>query len=164
MKKILFAVSITVILLFSGHIGAHDRKFVTQIPRIINPEFSIKHLKDDGETHQILFEGFKESVGIESGKVTMTSGQKGEKHNTEIYEEVLIITEGKGSIDVDGEKHSLTKGDALYIPPHHVHQLICNKGNKLEYIYVAAPTFIPPHMKSQLKTQPLKLKKRGPDK
>jgi len=151
------AVLLIAALLVSGQLYAHDRKFVTPFPKGIAALFSIKHLSDRGEPHQTLFEGLKDSVGIESGRVTMTSGKKGERHNTEIYEEVLLILEGKGSVEIDGERHALTKGDVVYIPPHQIHQMMSDRGAELEYLYVAAPTFIPPHME----LQPSKLKKKG---
>lgn len=158
MIKTLFITVMISIVLFVGSLEAHDRKFSTISTKTINPTFTIKHLNNDGEPHQVLFEGFKESVGIESGKVTMSGGQKGEKHSTEIYEEVLIILDGTGEIEMDGEKHKVTKGDSVYIPPHLVHQLSCDKGDKFEYIYVAAPTFLPSFM--QIRSTPPKEKKK----
>jgi len=160
MHKTLPLLLTVAVLLSSSHLWAHDRKFVTPVPKTIAAEFSIKHLDQGGEAHQVLFEGFKGSVGVESGKVTMNGGQKGEKHSNEIYEEVLIILEGRGTIEVEGKEFTIKKGDAVYIPPYHVHQMMCDSGSNLEYVYVAAPTFIP----LNIELQPSKLKKKNTEK
>lgn len=157
MKITLFIMPILVAMLYCDQLAAHDRKFVSPPPRTLTAEFSIKHLgSDDG--HQPLFEGFKDSVGIESGRVLMSKGQKGERHSTEIYEEVLLILKGSGSIEVEGKKFEIGEGDVVYIPPHHVHQLT-SKGKNLEYVYVAAPTFLP----FPFELQPSKLKSQQKD-
>lgn len=97
-----------------------------------------QHLKKDS-AYQPLVEGDKQSVSLESGRVTILRGKRGEKHSTKSYEEILIVLRGKGSIDVEGTIYPLEEGDTIYIPPQRFHQLRNDRSDSLEYIYVAAP-------------------------
>ena len=98
----------------------------------------IEGLKKD-DKYQPLLEGNKNSVKMEAGRVTKLCGEKGSLHSTKNYEEILMVLEGKGVINIGGKEYSVKAGEIIYIPPHHEHQVRNDKSQKFEYIYVAAP-------------------------
>lgn len=138
MKRVI--IFVVTILLFCGNVFSHDKPFAKiPAPKDIKPVFFIQHLASDNK-YQPLLESFKNSIGLEAGRVIKTKGESGEKHSTKIYEEILIVLEGKGYIEIEGDRHSLSEGDVVYIPPQKEHQLGNEKNKRFEYVYVAAPT------------------------
>ncbi len=117
---------------------AHAHTKIVSAASKPKPDVLKQHLKKDSE-YQPLVEGNKQSVSLESGRVTILRGNKGERHSTKSYEEILIVLRGKGSIDVEGTIYPLEEGDTIYIPPQRFHQLRNERSDSLEYIYVAAP-------------------------
>lgn len=69
----------------------------------------------------------------------------GARHVQELHihpdaEELVVITEGKGTIDLDGSLTDVSAGDVIYIPPDAEHQL-SNTGNDfLGALFINVPT------------------------
>ena len=83
--------------------------------------------------------GPPETVTMRSGLVVLESGKSVGKHNTEGYEEVLVVLEGAGEMMITGgPKLELSGGSIAYCPPRTEHDVMCTSSAKLKYVYVVA--------------------------
>ena len=83
--------------------------------------------------------GPPETVTMHSGLVVLEPGKSVGKHNTENYEEVLVILEGAGEMMITGgPKLELKGGSIVYCPPRTEHDVICTGSAKLRYVYIVA--------------------------
>ncbi len=83
--------------------------------------------------------GPPESVSMRSGLVLLNPGESVGTHNTNNFEEIVIVLEGNGEAQIKGHDPSvISRGDAIYIPPETEHNMV-NAGKEiLRYIYVVA--------------------------
>jgi quercetin dioxygenase-like cupin family protein len=92
----------------------------------------------DSVNYQPVFEGPADTVSFYSGVVTLKPGEEGEIHNTEAYEEMIIILTGKGQLSLSsGDSLSLEYGRIGYVPPNTEHHIVNDGPENLKYIYVA---------------------------
>ncbi len=83
--------------------------------------------------------GPPESSTMRSGFVTLAPGKSVGKHNTEKYEEMVIVFEGKGEMQITGgDTFSCSRGDVMYCPPHTEHDVVNTGKGELRYLYVVA--------------------------
>ncbi len=54
---------------------------------------------------------------------TLQPGQRTDRHYHRVAEEIYLILEGSGVVEVDGEERPVVPGDAVLIPPGAWHQL-----------------------------------------
>ena len=88
-----------------------------------------------------LLGGPPESVTMRSGAVTLQPGKTVGKHNTESYEEFIIVLRGQGSMILsDGKLLDMRIGCAVYCPPDTEHDVRNTGAEPLSYIYVVAKT------------------------
>ncbi len=120
-------------ILFFVPILAEDT-LKTPTPQVIKYE--------KGKTDYVrLLGGPPESFGMRSGLVSLQPGQSVGKHNTEEYEELLIVLQGQGEMQIAGGKTlNLTINSAAYCPPHTEHNVLNTSKEPLYYIYVVAKT------------------------
>lgn len=92
---------------------------------------------DRNEYFRILDE--QKAVTMRSGLVALKPGEEVGSHNTENYEECVIILEGNGEIESAGlSRRKIGYGQVAYNPPQTQHNII-NTGDKpLRYIYIVA--------------------------
>jgi mannose-6-phosphate isomerase-like protein (cupin superfamily) len=97
-------------------------------------------LENTGHEFFRILGGEKLTAGMKSGLITLNPDTSVGLHSTDNREEVLLILEGTGEAHIAGFEPLLISPDmAVYIPPHHQHD-IKNTGVKcLRYIYVVAP-------------------------
>jgi|WetSurSiteA1Bulk_404760.scaffolds.fasta_scaffold278685_1 mannose-6-phosphate isomerase-like protein (cupin superfamily) len=74
--------------------------------------------------------------------VTLKSGESVGEHSTSDYEEMLIIINGSGKVDINNGESFLKveKGQIACIPPGTVHKATNNNNSSLQYIYVVSKT------------------------
>ena len=91
--------------------------------------------------YQRLLGGPPDTYSMHSGLVTLAPGKTVGKHNTEQYEEAIVVLQGEGTMTTkDGVILPLKFGRMLYCPPHTEHD-VQNIGNDpLKYIYIVAKT------------------------
>ena len=95
----------------------------------------------EGDEYQRLLEGPPQTIGFRSGRVVLQPGESVGVHNTEIYEEVVIVLDGKGeAISKDNPPLQIAAGCLLYVPPHTEHNIKNTGTSPLKYIYIVAPT------------------------
>lgn len=83
--------------------------------------------------------GPPETVTMRSGLVVLTSGKSVGTHNTDNYEEVLVVLEGKGKMVITGGATlQLKSGAVAYCPPKTEHNVSCTGPGRLKYLYIVA--------------------------
>ena len=96
---------------------------------------------DDSDPDQPLLTGPPQTKGFHSGKVILQPGKEIGFHNTERYEEVIVVLEGKGqAISKGNEPLDFEAGCIVYVPPHTEHNMKNTGTTPLKYIYIVAPT------------------------
>ncbi len=104
------------------------------IPKVVKMDKSV-------EEHQSLLGGPPHTLAIQSGLVVIMPGDSIEVHNTENYEEVLVILEGVGQMIItDGPVLNLDVNVIAYCPPQTEHYVTNTGSNALRYIYIVADT------------------------
>lgn len=107
----------------------------------ISPQPKLITLQLDSSTYQHIFSGAPETISIHSGLVTLKMGDSVGHHNTETYEEMIIIFSGEGEmIFTDGKKFNLKYGEIAYCPPHTEHDVKNTGTALLKYLYIATNT------------------------
>jgi quercetin dioxygenase-like cupin family protein len=86
-----------------------------------------------------LIKGPPESFTMRSGLVVLMPGQTVGKHNTGIYEEIVVALEGEGEMLFDdGGTMRLSPNIVAYCPPHTEHDVRNCSGTVMRYIYIVA--------------------------
>ena len=137
-KVINFKSLIIIILLFIfifplNHSVAQVKDSVKNIrePKIIN--FSL-----DINNYQRILNGEKDSSVFHSGLVTLGINDSVGEHNTENYEEMIIVLEGEGTLIInEKETFHLKFGTIGYCPPYIKHDVVNTGVSYLKYIYIA---------------------------
>ena len=94
-----------------------------------------RNLPDNADSYfQIL--NTSESCIMRSGMVTLKSGESVGEHSTSDYEEMLIILNGSGMVEINNGESFLKveKGRIAYIPPGTVHNVTNNNNSPLQYM------------------------------
>lgn len=88
--------------------------------------------------YQEIFDGEKDSVVFYSGVVTILPKKSGHAHNTEIYEEMIVVLEGQGQVKITNQKNlDIKYGNIAFIPPNTEHQVFNTGSKNFKYIYIA---------------------------
>ena len=61
-------------------------------------------------------------------EATLSPGQSTERHYHRLSEEIYLLVEGGGLMEVDGEERHVAAGDAVLIPPGAWHTLVAGDG------------------------------------
>jgi mannose-6-phosphate isomerase-like protein (cupin superfamily) len=92
---------------------------------------------DNSSYFEIL--GKSEAHALRSGFVTLPPGADVGVHSTENYEELIIVLNGRGELEVNGQKMTkIKKGQIAYNPPQTKHNVYNTGKAPLRYIYVIA--------------------------
>jgi len=95
----------------------------------------------EGKEYVRLLGGPPESVLMRAGAVALQPGKTVGKHNTESYEEMVVVLEGQGEMLLkDGKPLGMRVGTVLYCPPDTEHDVKNTGSGVLRYIYVVAKT------------------------
>jgi quercetin dioxygenase-like cupin family protein len=129
-----FLVILAGVLLVSIGINSAQEPSEKPVPKVIK-------IGAVGQDYVRLLGGPPESFTMRSGMVTLQPGKTVGKHNTEEYEELIIVLEGQGSMILrDGSQLEMKVGIALYCPPDTEHDVKNTGSSPLAYIYVVAKT------------------------
>ena len=103
------------------------------------PEPKLISLDLSSKDYMRVLGGPPETVTMHSGLVVLRPGQSVGRHNTENYEEVLLVLEGSGTMAiVGGPTLELKGGSIAYCPPRTEHDVTCAGPAQLKYVYVVA--------------------------
>lgn len=101
-------------------------------PKVIRPNI-------EGKDYCRILGGPPESIVMRSGMVLLQPNKTVGKHNTEVYEELVIVLKGLGEMMLsDGKKLEMKEGNLLYCPPDTEHDVKNTGSLPLQYIYVVA--------------------------
>jgi mannose-6-phosphate isomerase-like protein (cupin superfamily) len=101
-------------------------------PRVI-------HLNIGEKDYTRILGGPPETSTMRSGFIQLSPGKSVGKHNTEKFEEMVIVMNGSAEMLITGGKSlHIEKGDAAYCPPHTEHDVRNAGTDTLRYIYVVA--------------------------
>jgi mannose-6-phosphate isomerase-like protein (cupin superfamily) len=74
-------------------------------------------LADEGGGYEVVHE----SPGLEIGVYVLVAPEP-DRQTPHRYDEVYVVLEGEGDIDVEGETRHVTKGDAVFVGAHAEHR------------------------------------------
>jgi mannose-6-phosphate isomerase-like protein (cupin superfamily) len=79
------------------------------------------------------------TVTMRSGLVTLASGKDVGLHSTEKNEEMLVILEGQGEVELEGfGRLKIAAGRTVYVPPKTRHNVFNTGTTALRYIFVVS--------------------------
>ena len=73
-------------------------------------------------------------------EATLGAGQETQRHYHADAEEIYYVVEGSGEMEVDGDRRSLSVGDAVLIPPGARHQIQAGDA-RLRFLCCCAPAY-----------------------
>ncbi|MGA3012962.1 MAG: cupin domain-containing protein [Bacteroidales bacterium] len=74
---------------------------------------------------------------MKSGMIHLQSGEDVGEHNTKEKEELIIVLEGRATIEIDGQVFSeVNSGSVVYIPTQTCHNVRNGSDAELRYIYI----------------------------
>jgi mannose-6-phosphate isomerase-like protein (cupin superfamily) len=77
------------------------------------------------------------AVTMRSGLVRLEPGRDVGLHSTEGNEEILVVLEGQGSVELEGiGQAKISGGQVAYVPPRTRHNVLNTGTDPLRYIYV----------------------------
>ena len=83
----------------------------------------------DGSTIRVLLDAAVASARNQSlAEAELAAGQSTARHYHGDTEEIYVVVEGHGEMEVDGERRRVGPGDAVLIPPGAWHQLRAEDG------------------------------------
>lgn len=136
LKNIIYRIVFSVCLLITMDVYAQtkDTTKANPLPKLIQ-------LNLDSPDYQSIFNGSPETISFYSGLVTLKQDEKVGHHNTDEYEEILVIFSGEGQmIFENGNTMNLKYGVIAYCPPHTEHDVKCTSPVPLKYLYIASKT------------------------
>ena len=79
------------------------------------------------------------TVTMRSGLVTLAPGKDVGLHSTAINEEMLVILEGQGEVELEGfGRMAIAAGRAAYVPPRIRHNVFNTGTGPLKYIFIVS--------------------------
>ncbi len=81
----------------------------------------------DGSTIRELHHTFAQSLA----EASLAAGGATERHYHRLSEEIYLIVEGEGDLEVDGERRHVVPGDAALIPPGARHTIVATSDLRL---------------------------------
>ncbi len=89
----------------------------------------------DGSTIRELWHTDKQSLA----EASLAPGQSTQRHNHGVSEEIYFVLEGRGAMELDGERSDVGPGDAVLIPPRAWHQITARE--PLRFLCCCAPPY-----------------------
>jgi mannose-6-phosphate isomerase-like protein (cupin superfamily) len=95
----------------------------------------------DGSTIRVLLDAPLAGARNQSlAEATLAPGQATQRHYHAQTEEIYVLLEGSGEMEVDGERSRVVPGDAILIPPGAWHQIRADDA-ELRFLCCCAPPY-----------------------
>jgi quercetin dioxygenase-like cupin family protein len=79
------------------------------------------------------------AIRMKSGLIVLQESEEIGEHNTNEKEELIVVLEGKASVEIDGQVFcEVQPGSAVFIPSSKLHNVINRADSKLRYIHIVA--------------------------
>ena len=96
----------------------------------------------DGSTIRVLVDARLGGAQEQSlAEATLAPGQSTRRHYHGVTEEIYVVLEGRGEMEVDGEQTLVAPGDAVLIPPRGWHQIRATAEGELRFLCCCAPPY-----------------------
>jgi mannose-6-phosphate isomerase-like protein (cupin superfamily) len=106
----------------------------------INLQDNAPFTTKDGSTIRSILDRANAPVQNQSlAEATVPVGQPTERHYHKLSEEFYFILEGTGTMEIDGETHTVSPEDAILIPPGAWHQITASQ--TLRFLCCCAPPY-----------------------
>ncbi len=129
---ILSSLGMICILATASMVGAMQLDHPAPVPKLII-------LDPETNEYMRLLGGPPETVTMHSGLVILDPGKSVGTHNTEKYEEVLLVLEGEGEMVITNGPILKLRGSTLaYCPPRTEHNVVNTGKGRLRYVYIVA--------------------------
>jgi len=74
-------------------------------------------------------------------EATLAPGQATQRHYHRASEEIYVVLDGEGEMELDGERRRVDVGDAIAIPPGAWHELRAGGDRPLRILCCCAPPY-----------------------
>jgi mannose-6-phosphate isomerase-like protein (cupin superfamily) len=96
----------------------------------------------DGSTIRVLLDAELGGASEQSlAEATLAAGASTRRHYHARTEEIYVVLEGSGRMEVDGAVRDLGAGDAVLIPPHAWHEIRAGDDGALRFLCCCAPAY-----------------------
>lgn len=96
----------------------------------------------DGSTIRVLLDAQLGGTANQSlAEAWLEPGQVTQRHYHARSEELYVLLEGEGDMEVDGERTRVGPGDAILIPPGARHQIQAASDTPLRFLCCCAPAY-----------------------
>jgi mannose-6-phosphate isomerase-like protein (cupin superfamily) len=96
----------------------------------------------DGSTIRVLLDAGLGGAREQSlAEASLAPGQATQRHYHPRTEQIYVLVEGSGEMEVDGERRQVGSGDAILIPPGAWHELRAHESNELRFLCCCAPPY-----------------------
>jgi mannose-6-phosphate isomerase-like protein (cupin superfamily) len=96
----------------------------------------------DGSTIRVLLD--REAGGARNqslAEASLEPGQATQRHYHAETEEIYVLLDGRGEMEVDGARQPVAPGDAILIPPGARHQIRAEPSTELRFLCCCAPPY-----------------------
>jgi mannose-6-phosphate isomerase-like protein (cupin superfamily) len=96
----------------------------------------------DGSTIRVLLDAAEGGARNQSlAEAALAPGQATERHYHTVSEELYVLLEGRGEMEVEGDRREVGPGDAILIPPGAWHQIRATGEGELRFLCCCAPPY-----------------------
>ncbi len=83
-----------------------------------------------------------QAINMRSGMVRLEPGHDVGQHSTKENEEMLVILEGQGTVELESFGHmKIAAGQIAYVPPRTRHNVFNTGQDPLKYIFIVSKAF-----------------------
>lgn len=96
----------------------------------------------DGSTIRVLLDAQLGGASEQSlAEATLAAGAGTRRHYHARTEEIYVVLEGSGRMEVDGDEQDVGPGDAILIWPRAWHEIQASGGGELRFLCCCAPAY-----------------------
>jgi mannose-6-phosphate isomerase-like protein (cupin superfamily) len=96
----------------------------------------------DGSTIRVLLDAEHGGArGQSLAEATLAAGSRTRRHYHARTEEMYVMLDGSGWMEVDGDERAVRPGDAVLIPPNAWHQIRADADDELRFLCCCAPPY-----------------------
>ena len=104
-------------------------------------EDAIPFTTADGSTIRVLLDADSGTANQSLAEASLEPGQATERHYHARSEELYVLLDGTGVMEIDGESSDVGPGAAILIPPGARHQIRASEHEPLRFLCCCAPPY-----------------------